>query len=161
MQSKTYSVYVHTAPSGEKYVGITRVDPKDRWKNGLGYKSQYWFYTAIQKYGFDSFTHEVVYTGLTKEEAEQTEKELIDKYHSWCPGFGFNDTAGGSCHRPLKPIIDKETRKVYGTVRLAMLDTGATQYAVMHGGKGRFGLFGVGDGFCIPMPLYPKTKEGD
>lgn len=30
-------VYEHVLPSGEVYVGITKQNPEDRWKNGTGY----------------------------------------------------------------------------------------------------------------------------
>ena len=52
-----YSVYVHTAPSGKMYVGITKQKPEYRWgRNGIKYKTQV-FYRAIEKYGWDNIDH--------------------------------------------------------------------------------------------------------
>ncbi len=42
------------------------------------------FYNAIKKYGWDNFTHEVVYSNLNKQAADKLEKELIHKYNRIC-----------------------------------------------------------------------------
>ena len=92
----TYTVYKHTSPSGKVYIGITSLTPNIRWGNdGRGYHKQEHFYNAIQKYGWDSFQHEILYTGLTKEEACAKEIELIAQYKSNKRGFGYNSTSGG------------------------------------------------------------------
>ena len=49
-----YTVYVHITPNNKYYVGITKQNVQNRWKNSLGYKSQRLFWRAIQKYGWDS-----------------------------------------------------------------------------------------------------------
>lgn len=43
-----WSVYMHiNKQSGKRYIGVTSVDPKQRWGHlGLGYKNQM-FYRAI------------------------------------------------------------------------------------------------------------------
>lgn len=102
---RIYTVYRHTLPretSGKDhdmhYIGITSQNPpKKRWQNGNPYKSNSHFYNAICKYGFDSFEHEVLLTGLTKEEAEQKEIELIARYQSNNRKFGYNIANGGNC----------------------------------------------------------------
>lgn len=93
-----YSVYIHTTPSGKVYVGITRQEnPNRRWQNGYGYRTQVLFYRAIQKYGWESIKHEVVLTGLSKEDAENKEIELIAKYKATDPRHGYNCDNGGNC----------------------------------------------------------------
>ena len=58
MTEKKYCVYVHTnKANGKKYIGITCRNPEVRWRNGAGYKRHPKFYAAIQKYGWDGFTH--------------------------------------------------------------------------------------------------------
>ena len=92
---KNYSVYKHTCPNGKVYIGITSMKPKRRWKNGKGYQKQI-FYRAIQKYGFDNIQHEILFEDLTKDEAEQKERELIAYYKSNQKDCGYNIDNGGS-----------------------------------------------------------------
>ena len=90
-----YSVYKHTCPNGKLYIGITRTSVAERWRNnGKGYKNQY-FYRAIQKYGWENIIHTVVACELTKEQAESFEVELIEKYKSNNPEYGYNIDNGG------------------------------------------------------------------
>lgn len=93
----SYCVYKHTSPSGKVYIGITMKNPLKRWANGLGYCRQSYFFNAILKYGWDNFTHEILYTGLTKEEACQKEIELIALYRSNQRKYGYNISSGGEC----------------------------------------------------------------
>lgn len=94
--NNNYIVYMHTSPNNKKYIGITSQKPERRWrKNGEGYKDHLYFWRAIQKYGWDNFKHEILYVGLTKEEAEQKEIELIAYYNSNNIDFGYNMSIGG------------------------------------------------------------------
>ena len=93
--NNNYCVYKHTSPSNKVYVGITSMNPKQRWANGKGYKTQM-FYRAIQKYGWNNFKHEILFEGLTKNEAEQKEIELIAHYKSNRKECGYNVDNGGS-----------------------------------------------------------------
>ena len=90
-----WSVYIHITPSNKYYVGITSKEPCKRWRNGFGYYSQKYFYNAIQKYGWDNIYHEIVASNLTKEEANNFEKLLIQKLKSNNREFGYNITIGG------------------------------------------------------------------
>ena len=77
-----YTVYQHKNKiNGKIYIGITMQKPEIRWgKNGNNYKSSPHFYSAIQKYGWDNFEHNILFTGLTKEEACLKEQELIQYF---------------------------------------------------------------------------------
>ena len=91
-----YIVYMHTSPSNKRYIGITSQSPERRWqKNGAGYKNHVYFWNAIKKYGWDNFKHEILFKGLTKEEAEQKEIELIAYYNSNNEDYGYNLSSGG------------------------------------------------------------------
>ena len=91
MKEKKYCVYKHTNKSNQKsYIGMTCLNPCTRWQGGEGYYTQKKFYKDILKYGWDNFTHEIIYTDLTKEEAAQKEKELIIKYDSIKNGYNTN-----------------------------------------------------------------------
>lgn len=53
------------------------------------------FYRAIQKYGWNTFRHEILYTNLSKEEACNIEKFLIRKYKTTSKKYGYNIGLGG------------------------------------------------------------------
>lgn len=91
-----YTVYCHTNKlNGKRYFGITSLRPEVRWGNGNNYHSSRHFNFAIEKYGWDGFTHEVIAEGLTKEEACQMEQDLIKKYKTTDDRYGYNLSTGG------------------------------------------------------------------
>lgn len=92
----SYTVYKHTSPSGKVYIGITSRNPVKRWNGGTGYLTNDYFTKAINKYGWDNFVHEILFTGLTKEQAESKEIELISLFHSDERSCGYNIQHGGS-----------------------------------------------------------------
>lgn len=96
MTMNNYCVYKHTSPNDKIYIGITSQKPERRWrKNGEGYKDHLYFWRAIQKYGWENFQHEILFEGLTKEEAEQKEIELISCHNSNNENYGYNLSSGG------------------------------------------------------------------
>ena len=92
-----YTVYQHKNKiNGKIYIGITSQKPEDRWgSQGCNYKSSPHFYSAIQKYGWNNFEHNILFTGLTKEQACLKEQELIKEYDLMNREFGYNSTSGG------------------------------------------------------------------
>lgn len=95
-EEKRYCVYCHTSPSGKRYVGITCQKPEHRWlSDGNGYKIQPVMWRAIQKYGFDNFQHEILFSGLTEKEATAREVALIAEFRTMEREFGYNRTLGG------------------------------------------------------------------
>lgn len=115
-----YSVYKLTAPNGKVYIGITSRDPKIRWNSGNGYKYNKHFYDAIQKYGWKNIKKDVLYSGISQEDAYRLEIELISKYRSNDREFGYNKSSGGeSSVRGLhwhqsKETIEKKSQKMRG-----------------------------------------------
>ena len=90
-----WTVYKHTSPSSKSYIGITHRKLIYRYgKDGNGYKQNKVFWKAIQKYGWKSFTHEVLETNLTEEEAYQKEQYYIAEYNTYVPN-GYNLSLGG------------------------------------------------------------------
>lgn len=76
-----FCVYRHTNKINQKvYIGITSQDPNKRWNKGAGYINCTAFYRAIKKYGWNSFEHEILYKGLSNEEALSIETTLIKYY---------------------------------------------------------------------------------
>lgn len=92
--SNSYSVYKHTFPNGKVYIGITMMKPQKRWNGGSGYRKQPKIYNAIQYYGWRNVVHEIICTGLTKDEAEAEEIRLIALYNS--TKNGYNVEHGGN-----------------------------------------------------------------
>ena len=93
MSDRNFYVYKHTSPSNKVYIGIT-INPKKRW-NKSHYKYNEHFNNAINKYGWNNFKHEILFSGLTVDEAKQKEIELISYYDSTNPFKGYNISLGG------------------------------------------------------------------
>ena len=103
-----YTVYQHKNKiNGKIYIGITSQKPEDRWgSQGCNYKSSLHFYSAIQKYGWNNFEHNILFTGLTKEQACLKEQELIKEYDLMNREFGYNSTSGGDIF-----VMNEETKQ--------------------------------------------------
>lgn len=105
-----YTVYCHTNKlNGKRYFGITSKRPEVRWGNGNNYRSSRHFNFAIEKYGWDGFTHEFIAEGLTKEEACQMEQDLIKKYKTTDDRYGYNLSTGGESGA-AGVVVSAETR---------------------------------------------------
>lgn len=108
-----YIVYMHVAPNGKKYVGITSQTLSGRCrKNGGGYSTSSYFWRAIQKYGWDNFEHIVIADGLTQEEACALEIKLIREFQLDDERFGYNTSAGGSLGNLGRPCSEETRRKI-------------------------------------------------
>ena len=115
-ENKKYIVYIHTNRINKKrYVGITSQKPDERWRHGEGYKHCVLFYRAIQKYGWDSFDHEIVADNLTQKEAEDMEMFLIAEFNSNCKESGYNISEGGNA-----PKLTEETKKKISETHLGV-----------------------------------------
>ena len=73
-----YTVYQHTNKINNKvYIGITSRNPEERWGiDGNKYKSSPHFYSAIKKYGWENFDHDILADNLTREQACLKEKKF-------------------------------------------------------------------------------------
>lgn len=96
MKENNYTVYMHICPNNKKYIGITQRTPENRWNKGLGYYSNKHFYSAIKKYGWENIKHKILFSNLTKNEAEQKEIKLIAYYKSNNDKYGYNIENGGN-----------------------------------------------------------------
>lgn len=93
---RTYSVYVHTnKANGKKYYGMTLQKPHRRWgRNGNNYKTNQAFREAIDEYGWDGFTHEVLARDLPFHEAFLLEQAYIRRDDATNPEKGYNRHPG-------------------------------------------------------------------
>lgn len=100
-----YTIYKHTnLLNGKCYIGQTKqTDLTRRWTGGSGYRETPRFNHAIKKYGWSGFTHEILETGLTKEEADEKEIYYIKKYRANERGYGYNIREGGHNCGTLSP----------------------------------------------------------
>lgn len=100
-----YTVYKHTNKiNGKCYIGQTmQTDLTRRWTGGNGYRETPHFHRAIKKYGWSGFTHEILETGLTKEEADEREIYYIKLYRSNDQNLGYNIREGGHNCGTLSP----------------------------------------------------------
>ena len=97
MNEKEYTLYMHIAPNGKRYIGITRQkNLNKRWDGGYGYRRQKHFFNAICKYGWENFEHVILASGLSAEEAGIAERKCIKHWNTRDPQCGYNTTAGGS-----------------------------------------------------------------
>ena len=102
---KLFVVYKHTSPINKIYIGITQQKLYKRFQNGMGYKNNKYFNSAIQKYGWENFKHEILFDNLTKEDACKKEIELISFYKSNQREFGYNLSSGGEFNIPSEDAI--------------------------------------------------------
>ena len=111
-----YCVYEHINKiNNKKYIGITSQKPEDRWgNNGINYKSSPHFYAAIQKYGWNNFYHNIIFSELTKEQACQKEKELISKFQTQDKEFGYNILEGGQATTLPPEVREKMSKAMIG-----------------------------------------------
>ena len=94
-------IYCHTSPSNKKYIGQTTCsNPKYRWSGKNSYTSNRYFFAAINKYGWENFSHEILEQHeaeskeLLIEKLNEREAFLIAKYNTLAPD-GYNILPGG------------------------------------------------------------------
>lgn len=126
-----FIVYCHINKiNNKKYIGITCQNPVYRWCNGKGYpkKTQPRFAAAIEKYGWENFSHEILFENLSEAEAKLKEIELIAYYHTYVNDplcWGYNMTRGGQ--GSLKYITIEEQQAAKAAYKPAY-DRGALKY---------------------------------
>lgn len=106
-EDKKWCVYMHiNKANGKKYIGQTCQNPPEkRWNNGWGYIGCAKFWRAIQKYGWEGFDHIIVQNGLTLDEANYLEENLINEYCTLSDEYGYNLQSGGQ-----KKLQSEETK---------------------------------------------------
>ena len=87
-------IYKYTAPNGKSYIGLTMNMHRRviMHRNTSGCRA---FSAAIKKYGWDSFTKTILAEGLTLEEANARDIELIAEHNTLSP-HGYNLRPGGN-----------------------------------------------------------------
>lgn len=100
--SSNWIIYEHISPSGKIYVGITSKSVVQRWgTRGSGYLHKQpngnyvhkYFASAILKYDWENFQHNIIASNLGEKTAKNMEKDLIRYYKS--KNISYNITDGG------------------------------------------------------------------
>lgn len=92
-----YYIYCHENKiNGKKYIGQSCQVPEKRWNSGYGYMNCPRFYSTIQHYGWDNFTHIILEENLSSQEANEREKYYINLYNTLNSENGYNLVEGGN-----------------------------------------------------------------
>lgn len=141
--------------NGKKYVGITSQRPHDRWQNGKRYLRHKKMREDVLKYGWDNFEKEILFEGLTREQAAEKEIELIEKWD--LINQGYNACKGGVMPRLNDEAIEKlrERNTGAGNPFYNHKHTEETK-AIMMKNRPKKGVVCVDTGI-----VYPSTREAE
>ena len=130
-----YLVYKHTTPDGKVYIGMTGRAPEKRWLNGGGYyKSD--FAEAIHFFGWENVKHEILASGLTREEAWLEECNQIKAHKSNDPRFGYNKSSGGRGPSTGTKRTE-EWKRIIKESRMGIYDSGEVGRKISASKKGK------------------------
>lgn len=114
------TIYKYTSPNGKSYIGQTRQTMKRRAeRGGRKYRESTAFYSAINKYGFENFTVEILETVESDDldtlidTLNALETKLIKEHKTLCPN-GYNIDIGGSARVVAQETRDKIKRTLTG-----------------------------------------------
>lgn len=93
MAETLYTVYMHTAPSGKSYIGITKNSITKRI--GGGYRHNKYLTAAIKKYGWSNIETELIAENVSLDEANLLEAYYIASFETQDHTKGYNICDGG------------------------------------------------------------------
>lgn len=104
-------IYKLTSPSGKSYIGMTLRTMEQRMKEHNRSDSNCTFLVnAINKYGFDAFTKEILWEGEDARTSDM-EREMISKHNTLVPN-GYNLRSGGGRGERVSIELSKKFSKV-------------------------------------------------
>jgi len=107
MSRKRFIVYKHTTPSGKSYIGITSKCLRERIHSG--YTKNRYITRAINKYGWDNITTEILAENVTPMEASLLETYYIESLETKDRSKGYNIEDGGISK---KRVSEETIRKI-------------------------------------------------
>lgn len=89
-------IYLHrNTVNGKVYIGQTKTTLTQRSRHdGSGYKNCSLFWNAIEKYGWDKFSHTIL-EKCTENNVDEREQYWINFFDATNPNFGYNLMPGG------------------------------------------------------------------
>lgn len=127
-----FILYLHIAPNGKKYFGITGQKINRRWGGGHGYKDNDHFWKAIQKYGWNNIRHIILADDLTKDDACLFEQILIALYDTTNHNNGYNNSLGGE-----HGLHSEESKRKISESRKGYCHSGETKQKMSESHKGK------------------------
>lgn len=106
-----YIIYKFTSPSGKSYIGQTSNLPQRILPHKCPSSKCTLLSNAIRKYGWCSFEQEILLSGLTLDEANVAEEQLILEHNTMTP-LGYNLRSGGLNH-----LISDEVKQRWSATR--------------------------------------------
>ena len=100
-----HTVYRHVSPSGKSYVGQTLNYKQRSYIHKRATTHCVAFASAIKKYGWNNFEHQILATGLTLHAANHFEVFYINHFNSIAPN-GYNIRGGGD-----NLMVHEDTKK--------------------------------------------------
>jgi hypothetical protein len=113
---KKYLVYCHTL-NDKKYIGYTGKTMEERLQDHLNDAldgSDRYFHRAINKYGFENISSEVLAKDLTRYQAKKLEESFIEKFDTFKNGYNMTKGSDGG---NTKGRYSKEQLKEWGDNR--------------------------------------------
>lgn len=110
-----FTIYCHTCTvTGKKYVGQTKQKTMTRWSEHISRakrtSSTQVFMRALRKYSEEQWTHEILATVSTQEEANASEIEWIARLQTIVPN-GYNIDSGGK--NPARPTLGAKLKAAF------------------------------------------------
>lgn len=132
-----YTVYKVTSPSDKVYIGITKNGlPRRKYIHELRAKngSKLPFHLAISKYG-DNLNWEIIYKGLTKDQAIKFEKSLISDYKNLKKSYNVCDGGEGTSGYKFTKEDRIKIRESMSKLDLTNSDEVRLRKSISKGGK--------------------------
>lgn len=128
-------------------------------KNGTRYRNCAAFWHAIQKYGWDNFSHTVLAYDLTREKANELEIYYISKFNTIVPN-GYNLSPGGEVYERTEEWRKHMSEAMKGNKsRTGMKNSEAHRKRMSEFMKGNKYGQKVAEKYGTPVVQY--TLEGD
>lgn len=148
-----YWVYVHEYNGQPIYVGITNERrPELRWRHGHGY-DKCLFGDFIKATGWSRIKHYIVAFDLTRTEAEDLERKLIERLKTYWVEGGYNASEGSGTESV--PVRQKKSQAHLGHILTATSKKKIATQLRLNNNRGK-AVMNVASGI-----IYPSAAEAE